>query len=101
MYAGEPEDLTHSCPHPMGKPVLITSFVDDNLMADLTTGISHARIIDLMNKTPIKCYSKSQSCVKNSTYSSNYIAARICTDYIVDFYNTLRYLFPLSIWSMG
>ena len=38
FYAGDPEHLPHSCPPPMGKPFLITRFVDTNLMADLTTG---------------------------------------------------------------
>ena len=40
LYAGEPEDLPQSCPPPMGKPVLIYSVYDANLMTDLTTGRS-------------------------------------------------------------
>ena len=53
LYAEEPEYLPHSCPPHMGKPVMITSFVDANLMADLNTGISHTIIIHLMNNTLI------------------------------------------------
>ena len=76
----------------MGKPVMITIFVDANLMADLTTGISHTRIIHLMNKTLIEWKSKSHSGVKSATYVSEYDAAYICTDHIVDLCNTLFYI---------
>ena len=76
----------------MGKPVLITSFVDDNLIADLTTGISQTVIIHLLNKSPIEWYYKPQSCVKTATYGSEYAAACMCTDQIVHLCNTLIYL---------
>ena len=51
FYAGETEDLLLACLPLMCKPVLITSFADANLMADLTTGIYHTVIIHLMNRT--------------------------------------------------
>ena len=70
LYVGEPEDLPHSCPPPVCKPVLISRFVDENLMDDLTTEISQTGIIHLLNKTPIECYSKLQSCVETATYGS-------------------------------
>ena len=77
---------------PMGKPVMISSFVDSNLMADLTTGISQTRIIHIMNNTLIEWNSKSQSCIETSTYVSEYDVAYICTDYIVDLFNTIFYI---------
>ena len=92
FYAGEPEYLPHSFPPTMVKPVLITSFFNTNFMADLNTGISQTVIIHILNNTPIEWYSKSQSCVKTSTYGSEYATARICTDHIVDLCNTLRYI---------
>ena len=54
LYAGNPEDLPHSCPPPMGKTVLISTFVDDNFMADLTTGRSQTGSIYILNNTTIK-----------------------------------------------
>ena len=54
----------------MGKPVLISRFVDTNLMEDLTTGRSQIGNIHLLNKTPIEGYYKSQSCVETATYGS-------------------------------
>ena len=53
QYDGEPEDLPHSFPTPMGNPVLISRFFDANLMNYLTMGRSHTGIIHLLNKTPI------------------------------------------------
>ena len=76
----------------MGKPFLITSFVDANLKADLTTGISQTRIIHLRNKTLIEWKYKSQSCVETATYVSEYDAAYICNNHIFDLCNTLFYI---------
>ena len=53
VYDGKPEDLPHSFPPPMEKPVLISRFVDANVMSDLTMGISQTGIILLLNNTPI------------------------------------------------
>ena len=71
---------------------MISSFINANLMADLTTGISQTIIIHILNTTPIEWYSKSQYCVKTATYGSKYSTTHICTDQIVDLHNTLRCL---------
>ena len=63
LYYVDPEYLPHSCPTPMGKPILVSIFVDANLMADLNTGRSQTGIIHLLNKTPIEWYSKLKSCI--------------------------------------
>lgn len=47
------EDIPSNAPTPRGKPVMITTFVDANLMADITTGRSQTGTIHLLNKTPI------------------------------------------------
>ena len=75
----------------MVKPVLVSSFIDEKFMADLTTGRSHTGIIRLMRNTPMYCYSKSQYCVETSTHGSEYTAALICTNQIFDLCNTLCY----------
>ena len=82
----------------MGKPVMITSFVDANLMADHSTGRSQTGILHLFNKTPIDWFSKAQTSVETATYGSEFVAARICVDQVIDLRNTLRYLgVPLAI----
>jgi hypothetical protein len=45
-----------------------------------------------LNGTPIDWYSKSQGTVEVATYGSEFVAARIATDQIIDIRTTLRYL---------
>jgi hypothetical protein len=44
------------------------------------------------NKTPIDWYSKKQATVETATYGSEFVAARICVEQIIDLRTTLRYL---------
>jgi hypothetical protein len=46
----------------------------------------------LPNKTPIEWYSKKQATVETATYGSEFIAAQIRVEQIIDVHNTLRYL---------
>jgi hypothetical protein len=45
-----------------------------------------------LNKTPIDWYSKLQTTVETATYGSEFIAAKTCTDQIIELRHTLRYL---------
>ena len=61
-------------------------------MHDITTGRSVTGILHLVNKTPIEWYSKKQATVETATYGSEFVAARICVEQVIDLRNTLRYL---------
>jgi hypothetical protein len=53
-----------------------------------------------MNKTPIEWYSKKQATVETATYGSEFVAARICTEQIIDLCNMLRFLgVPIRVKS--
>jgi hypothetical protein len=52
----------------------------------LVTGILH-----LINKTPLDWYSKKQATVETATYGSEFVAARICVEQIIDPCSTLMY----------
>ncbi len=91
-YHGAKELLPTDAPTPLGKSVLTTSFVDANLYHDLISGRSVTGILHLLNKTPIDWFSKLQSTVETATFGSEYVAARTCTEQIIDLRNTLRYL---------
>ena len=71
---------------------MITTFVDANLMADITTGRSQTGTIHLLNKTPIEWFSKRQNAVETATYGSEFVAARTAVDQIIELRHTLRYL---------
>ena len=72
--------------------MVISSCVDANLYHDLISGKAVTGIIHFFNKTPIDWYSKLQSTVETATFGSEYIAARTCTEQIIDLRTTLRYL---------
>jgi hypothetical protein len=91
-YAGAKEILPNDAPTPKGRAVQLTSYVDANLYHDMISGRSLTGILHMANKTPIDWFSKLQSTVETATYGSEFIAARICTDQIIDLRNTLRYL---------
>ena len=90
---GEPDEpIPDNAPRPRGKYVLLSHYMDANLMHDLLTGRSVTGILHFMNQTPIEWYSKKQATVEMATYGSKLVAARTATEQIIDIRNTLRYL---------
>ena len=92
VYGQYYEDLPDDAPMPLGNPVITTTYVDANLQHCMITGRSSSGILHLVNGTPIDWYSKRQNTVELATYGSEFIAARIATDQIVDLRLTLKYL---------
>lgn len=84
----KPEDA----PDPLGKRVTVTTYVDANLYHDLLTGRSVTGILHLVNKMPAQWYSKKQGTVETATYGSEFVAAHIATEQIIDLRLTLMYL---------
>jgi hypothetical protein len=76
----------------LGKRIILSSFVDANLYHDLVSGKAVTGILHFFNKTPIDWFSKLQSTVETATFGSEYVAARTCTEQIIDLRLTLRYL---------
>ena len=71
------EDVPEDCPEPKGKPVVLTSYVDANLCHDMITERSGTGII-------LDYYTKKQPTVETATYGSEFMAARIATEQIMD-----------------
>lgn len=92
VYGDVEELIPADIPEPLGKPVVLTHYVDANLYHDLVTGRAVTGILHLLNQTPIDWYSKRQATVETATYGSEFVAARICTDQVIDLRTTLRYL---------
>ena len=92
VYGKVEELIPSDAPQSKGNPIEMISFVDANLMHDVTTGRSVTGIIHMLNKTPIDYYSKKQSTVETATYGSEFLAARTATEQILDLRLTLRYL---------
>ena len=92
VYGNPKEQIPKDLPQPLGKPVMTTTYVNANLMHDILSGRSVTGIIHLVNKTPVEWYSKKQATVETATYGSEFVAARIATDQIIDLRATLHYL---------
>ena len=92
IYGERGEDIPKDAPKPLGKFVMLTHYVDANLMHCLLTGRSVTGILHLMNKTPVEWYSKKQSTVETATYGSEFVAARTCIEQAINFRLTLCYL---------
>jgi hypothetical protein len=70
----------------------LSPYVDANLVHDVTTGKSVAGILHLINETPLDWYSKKQATLETATYGSEFVAACICIEQIINLCSTLRYL---------
>eukprot|EP00957_Ditylum_brightwellii_P053256 4038058-Ditylum_brightwellii.AAC.1 len=93
IYGTPQEDVPEGMfPPPKGKLVRTSTFVDANLMHDLTTGRSCTGILHLINQTPFDWFTKRQSQVESATYGSEFMAARQATEQIIDLRFTLRSL---------
>jgi hypothetical protein len=58
IYEGASEIIPSDVPEPLGKSVVLTSYVDGNLYQDMLTGRSVTGILHFVNKTPFDWYSK-------------------------------------------
>jgi hypothetical protein len=83
------QESTESAVKSVYVPVITTTYVDANLMHCMVTGRSSTGILHLLNGTPIDWYSKRQATVETANYGSEFVAARIATDHIVDLKFTL------------
>ena len=92
VYGNVREDIPTDAPEPLGNFVTTTHYVDANLMHDMISGKSVTGIIHFFNQTPIDWYSKKQATVETATYGSEFVAARTCTEQIIELRNLLRYL---------
>ena len=72
---------------PLGNPVCVRAYVDANHAGNLVNRRPHSNILIYVTNVPIYWYSKRQNTVETSSFGSEYIALRICTELI----EALRY----------
>jgi hypothetical protein len=89
-YRDAKDELPHNMPPPRGRPVIITAFVDASHAANQQTRRSHSGYVIFVNRAPILWYSKRQNTVEASTFSSEFIALKACTEAIVHLRFKLR-----------
>ena len=91
-YGGAKEEIPHDISEPKGKHVTTTTYVDANLHHDQVTGKAVTACLHIVNATPSHWYTKRQATVETATYGSEFVAARIATDQIIDLRYTQMYL---------
>ena len=72
----------HMCPKPRGRQVSTTAYVDSSHAANMVTRRSHTGFILFLMRAPILWFSKRQNTVEASTFSSEFIAAKVCVEHI-------------------
>jgi hypothetical protein len=92
VYGRVKEELPTNAPKPLGKPVVMTTYVDANLYHDMMTGRSVSAVLHFFNQTPIKWFSKKQATVETATYGSEFVAAKLAIQQIIGLRTYLRYL---------
>ena len=88
-YSGVKEEIPHYIPEPKGKYLTTTTYVDANLHHDQVTGRTVTACLHLVNSTHSHWHTKRQATVETATIGSEFVAARIVTDQIIDLRDTL------------
>ena len=79
-YGGDEEIVPKDSPPPNGKFIILTHYVDANLMLCILIGRSVTDIMYLLNGTLIDSFSKKQATIETAIYGSEYIAACKCVE---------------------
>jgi hypothetical protein len=94
------EELPVNAPKPLGKPVVMTTYVDANLYHDMMTGRSVSAVLNSFNQTPIEWFSKKQATVETATYGSEFVTAKLAIQQIIGLRIYLQYLgVAIKGWS--
>ena len=92
LYRDAEEQMPDRMPTPLGPPVNITAFVDASHASNKVTRRSHTGFVLFVQRAPVIWYSKRQSTVESSTFSSEFIAMKVCMEHIVALRFKLRML---------
>ena len=98
------EEIPDDTPLPKGHCVRATTYEDANLMHNLVAGRSCTGILHFLNGTPVDYFSKRQGQVETATHGSEFVAACIAVEQIIDLRYTLRMMgVPIygKSWSFG
>ena len=87
VYGDVQEELPSGMPPPRGMGISLTGFVDADLAGNRVTRRSQTGFVIYGNCAPLLWYSKRQSTVECSTFGSEFVALRTCTESII----ALRY----------
>ena len=82
FYGKLKEEIPEDMPMPMGKEVIMNVYVDADHAGDKSSRRSRTGFIIYLNNAPIYWLSKKQASIETSSFGSEMIAMRQCTEYI-------------------
>ena len=82
VYGNVKEIIPEDAPQPLGNEVVTTTYVDANLMHDVTTGRSVTAVLHFLNQTPVEWYSKKQSTVETAACGAEFAAGKAAAQQI-------------------
>jgi hypothetical protein len=82
IYRDAEELMPHRIPMPRGRSVITTAYVDASHASNKVTQRSHSGYVLFLNRAPVAWYSKRQHTVETSTFSSEFIALKVCLEAI-------------------
>jgi hypothetical protein len=86
------ELVPHNVPSALGEAVVLTTYVNATLYHDMITVCTVTGILHLVNQTPFEWFLKQQATIETATYGSEFVAAHIAVEQIIDVRITMRYL---------
>ena len=90
MYHDAKEAIPLNALSPRGNAVQMNAYVDADHAGDRVTRRSHTGIVIFLNRAPIVWYSKRQNTVETSTFGSEFVALKVCTEMIKGLWYKLR-----------
>ena len=84
------EELPTNMPQPRGMEFVIRSYIDADHAGDSITRRSRTGFLVYLNSAPVYWISKKQSSVETSSFGSEFIAMKQCTEYICGLRYKLR-----------
>ena len=76
------EEISSNAPEPRGIGFTMRAFVDSDHAGDLVTRRSKTGFLIFLNGAPIYWYSKKQTSIDNSFFGAEFVAMKLCYEYI-------------------
>ena len=89
IYCDAKQEIPQNAPKPKGSAVKIVVFVYASHVANKMTRRCYIDLVIFINRAPSICYNKGQNTDESSTFSSEFIAMKVCMEHIL----SLRYKF--------
>ena len=82
VYGESKEQLPPNMPQPRGQGFKLVTYVDSDHAGDSVTRRSRTGFIVYLNSSPIYWTSKKQTSIETSSFGSEFIAMKICCEYL-------------------